>query len=100
MLSGRTTSNGKAWTFRCPALTCAATPLVSAWLREGANWIDREATGEHLQLPPPLTFTEPDLAFRLISAPDDALLALQVVLDHEFRRRGTAFRKRLRTSCV
>jgi hypothetical protein len=61
------------WQVRYPALTCDETPRVSAWLRDAA--ID---AGQ-----PELSFTEPNLAFRVADRFLDQVV-LSIELDLEF----------------
>jgi hypothetical protein len=79
MVEGEAQCPEGRWTFRYAALTCDESPLVSAWLREaGAAF---ETRGSH---PVPLTFTEPNLSFRVGRFRSDGL-DLEVGLDLEFQ---------------
>lgn len=89
--AGRT-SLGR-WQFRYPALTCDETSRVSAWLRDAAT-----DAGQ-----PELSFTEPNLAFRVADRFSDDVL-LRIELDLEFSppwdRRRSAGNPFIIAACV
>jgi hypothetical protein len=95
MVAGEACSLEGTWTFRYPALTCDESPRVSAWLRAAADWLETgDADAPRARLPNPLTFTEPNLAFRAVPHALPGSLILEVDLDLEFqppwRHRGPA----------
>lgn len=87
MVGGAATVENDRWNFHWQALTCDETPMVSAWLRSVADWIDAAGTGsgEPAAVPTPLTFTEPNLAFRLVPADGRGLPEVEIQLRLEFR---------------
>lgn len=87
MVKGAVTFEGESWSFHWQALTCDETPMVSAWLRSAADWIDATDTGEGLPaaMPTPLFFTEPNLAFRLAPSHVADHAEVQIQLRQEFR---------------
>lgn len=88
MVEGEATCAGERWTFRYPALTVDETPRLSAWLRDVAGWIDASGTerGNRASMPAPLSFTEPNLAFRVGPTPDLNFPVVEIELQQEFRR--------------
>lgn len=75
-----------SWDFAFAALTCDESPLVSTWLTTVADWFDvrDRDMAEDSQPPSPLSFTEPNLAFKVSGASDDGLV-INVTLNCEFK---------------
>lgn len=80
MVAGEARCSLGEWSFRYAALTCDESPLVSAWLRKAAAAHNVPASRQLA----PLTFTEPNLSFRLGRFADDVMV-IDVDLDMEFQ---------------
>lgn len=87
LVQGRATTAVESWELRWPALTCDESTRLPAWLLRVADAVDRAAAGREPDLPESERFTEPDLAFALVSASREGG-ALRVDLDLELRAPG------------
>lgn len=88
MVKGAVSFEGESWDFHWQALACDETPMVSAWLRGAADWIDAGGAQRGAPMPSPLTFTEPNLAFRLACNRVPDRIDLEIQLRQEFRLRS------------
>lgn len=90
MVEGVAVSATGMWEFRYPALTCDESTQISMWLCAAA---DRASCDDTADRPTPLTFTEPNLTFGLVSRRGD-IVTLEIGFDLEFsppwRRRTRA----------
>src|SRR5687768_10492609 len=61
MIDGAAVCPQGEWTFRWQALTCDESARLSVWLRQVADWLDKDQS-RTFTVPAPPRFTEPNLA--------------------------------------
>lgn len=84
LVVGKAKDEHVTWDFSGPMLASHETPFVSRWLRASADWIDAGAS-EAPQPQARLSFTEPNLAFRLSPGQRSDQVRIDVEFDLEFR---------------
>jgi hypothetical protein len=94
MVAGEASDESGTWAFRWQALACEETARVSKWLRQVADWLDdpQSVIGG---LKPTLSFTEPNLAFRVVPGRNRDQITIDVYFDLEFKPRpfGPVYRR-------
>jgi hypothetical protein len=85
-VAGEATDESGTWTFRWHALGCDESPRVSKWLRDVADWLDDPDSVDG-NVETRLSFTEPNIAFRLVPGQASDHVTIDVDFDLEFKPR-------------